>query len=298
MKLAEEQELHYFCRVLFDLDYGIPEGFLSYIQLSGLKEAYRKKVRQTHPDLAMGQSFLVQRRYAERFLIVQRAYEKLTDFIEQRDKKNGSFFKRRRSSFFGKKHEVREEIQGEVKARKQKPPKKREAQRHSKPKAEKIITPKRQKVDLQKPSPSFEIDKPWEPGKLYKGEIPARPLLFGLYLYYSGVITWKTIVDVLVWQRKHQKRLGELGFSMGWLSKEDIFTIVRDHEDVLLFGESAIKRGLLSDRQLLILLNQQKKAARKFGEYFLEKGILTAEALEQQLEEFHAHNLRYSKTLR
>lgn len=296
MKLAEEQELHYFCRILFDLDYGIPKGFLSYIQLSGLKEAYRKKVRETHPDLAMGQSFLVQRRYAERFLVVQRAYEKLTDFIEQRDRKNGSFFSRRPSSFFGKRERTREEIQEEARSYKPRAPKKRETPVRRKSKAGRIITPKEPKVDVQRSVSSSEIEKPWVPGKLYKGTIPARPLLFGLFLYYRGVITWKTIVDVLVWQRKHRKRLGELGFHMGWLTMDDIFTIVRDHEDALLFGESAIKRGLLSDRQLLILLNQQKKAARKFGEYFLDKRILTPEALEHQLDEFHTHNLMYTKT--
>jgi len=295
MKLAEEQELQYFCRVLFDLDYGIPKGFLNYIQLSGLKEAYRKKVRQTHPDLAMGQSFLVQRRYAERFLVVQRAYEKLTEFIEERDKKNGSFFSRRPSSFFGKRESTREEIQEEVRPKRPRAPRKKDTPTRKKSKTGRIVTSQESKVTIQRPSSSSEIEKPWVPGNLYKGTIPARPLLFGLFLYYSGVITWKTIVDVLVWQRKHRKRLGELGFHMGWLTKEDIFNIVRDHEDVLLFGESAIKRGLLSDRQLLILLNQQKKEARKFGEYFLEKRILTPEALEYQLEAFHTHNMKYAK---
>ncbi len=296
MKLVEEQELHYFCRILFDLDYGVPKGFLSYIQLSGLKVAYRKKVRETHPDLAVGQSFLVQRRYSERFLIVQRSYEKLTDFIEQRDRKNGSFFSKRPGSFFGTKEKNRDEIKDDPRSEALKAPGKRGTPSRSKFHPGKIVRPQKAKVDLQKPSSASAIEKPWEPGMLYQGTLPARPLLFGHYLYYSGVITWKTIVDVLVWQRKHRQRLGELGFRMGWLTKEDILNIIRDREDVGPFGESAIRRGLLSDRQLFILLNQQKKAARKFGEYFLDSRIFTVETLEQQLEEFRAHNLKHSKS--
>lgn len=286
MNKAEEQELFYFCRVLFGLEAEVSRDFLNYIQISGLKTAYRRKVRETHPDMAAGRSFLVQRRHADKFLMVQRAYEKLTQFLEERDGKNGASFSSR--------NEKTVWTPGSRQPAAQEERSKQKFSDRSRFEESRIIKPREAEGESRKTFASMANGENWVPGMLFQGTVPARTLLFGHYLYYSGVITWKTIVDALVWQRKQRKRLGEIGCRMGWLTKADIFDIVRDREDILPFGEAAIRRGLLTDRQLLILLNQQKRDARKFGEYFLDQNIMTPTILARQLQEFNDHNLKYS----
>jgi hypothetical protein len=125
--------------------------------------------------------------------------------------------------------------------------------------------------------------------------MPSRPLLFGHYLYYSGAITWRTIVAALIWQRKQRPRLGELGYRLGWLRPHDIQSIVCDRHDPLPFGESAIQRGLLTAMQVRVLLYRQQQSQRKFGEYFLEKRLMSGAGLERRLHEFHTHNGRFAR---
>lgn len=61
---------------------------------------------------------------------------------------------------------------------------------------------------------------------LYRGPLPRRPLLFGHFLYYSGLTNWRTIARILTWQRAERPRLGELGRRFGMCRQEDVDTIL------------------------------------------------------------------------
>jgi len=261
MTAVVQQELFQSCRVLFDLDREVCWDFLNYIQLSGLKSAYRKKVRETHPDLAVGQNLVVQRRRADRFMVVQQAYENLSGFLRDRDQSPPVKTRRHNGSA--------------------------KAPSPARPQPAKGAGPAARPAAPQAGSWNFEA--------LYQGPMPRRPLLFGHYLYYSGAITWRTIVSALIWQRKQRPRLGELGYRLGWLRPHDIQGIVCDRQDPLPFGESAIQRGLLTAMQVRILLYRQQQSQRKFGEYFLENRLMSGASLERRLHEFHAHNGRFAR---
>ncbi len=263
MTAVAQQKLFQSCRVLFDLDREVCWDFLNYIQLSGLKSAYRQKVRETHPDLAAGQNLVMQRRRTDRFMLVQQAYENLSGFLRDRDQ--APVANERRNNGYSK------------------------AVRPVRPR------PQADKGGARPANPPAPPAGPWNFETLYQGPMPRRPLLFGHYLYYSGAITWRTIVSALIWQRKQRPRLGELGYSLGWLRQHDIRGIVCDRRNLLPFGESAIQRGLLTEMQVRILLYRQQKSQRKFGEYFVENRLMSSAHLERRLHEFHAHNNRFAR---
>lgn len=269
MTVVAHQELFQSCRLLFDLDLEVGWDFLHYIQLSGLKSAYRKKVRETHPDLAAGQNVVVQRRRADRFMLVQQAYENLSVFLRDRD----------RSPSVGTCYNGRPAETSRPKAT-----------------ATGSVRPQSGKEAGPAPKPSATPVGACNFETLYQGPMPRRPLLFGHYLYYSGAISWRTMVAALIWQRQQRPRLGELGYRLGWLRLQDIQGIVCDRHDPLPFGESAIQRGLLTEMQVRILLYRQQQSHRKFGEYFLDNRLMCGASLERRLDAFHAHNGRFART--
>ena len=75
------------CRTLFELEPSVCRGFLYYtLQPSGAKSAYRKKAKETHPDLFHDKDREVQRQQASLFREVLDAYETLNRFFKEREK--------------------------------------------------------------------------------------------------------------------------------------------------------------------------------------------------------------------
>jgi len=78
----QKEKLLQACEVLFGSHLAISASFLEYIQLSGVKSAYRNRVKETHPDVIA--------RNIERlptdidFLLVRDSYEQLCHFLDQR----------------------------------------------------------------------------------------------------------------------------------------------------------------------------------------------------------------------
>jgi len=83
---AAEDELFKACTILFGNDVLVSNEFLYYIQPSGIKSAYRRRARETHPDTVLT-------RHSEqdggagtdRFIETNWAYNQLMDFIKRRD---------------------------------------------------------------------------------------------------------------------------------------------------------------------------------------------------------------------
>jgi curved DNA-binding protein CbpA len=73
------------CRILFGPEVSVTQGFLSYIQLSGIKSAYRRVAKLTHPDRARTAEKIKRKRTAGRFIEAKRAYELLASFVRNRD---------------------------------------------------------------------------------------------------------------------------------------------------------------------------------------------------------------------
>lgn len=82
MDRAYEEKLFHSCRTLFGPQAEIGWDFLYYIQLSGIKSAFRERALHTHPDRVHihGDTSGGQ----EMFIAAREAYEHLTDFIRRR----------------------------------------------------------------------------------------------------------------------------------------------------------------------------------------------------------------------
>jgi hypothetical protein len=81
---AHEQRLFDSCRVIFGSEVDIGWDFLFYIQLSGLKSAFRRRALLTHPDRFVHQRKGASPAGAESFIITKDAYDHLLDFIRKR----------------------------------------------------------------------------------------------------------------------------------------------------------------------------------------------------------------------
>ncbi len=227
---AQEEELFRACRVLFGDGLNLSREFLDYIQWSGVKSAYRRRVHEFHPDKSGGNS--------DDFIALQRAYEELGEFLAARKKGERAG----KTSAAGKDNGNRR--------------------------------PGRRNGGGGRDNP----------------RLPRRPLLLGHYLYYSGLIDWRTIVRALVWQRQNRPRLGEIAREAGMLSAEQVRTILSRRRTLEPFGAAAVKLGLLDRGQVDELLRRQRLMQRRFGEYFVEKGIFSREEMLRLVIGLERHN--------
>lgn len=274
--VAAEKELFRSCEIIFGPELTISREFLDYLQLSGIKSAYRKRAMETHPDRAALENARVQRQRHDLFHSVQEAYENLTAFLDAKEK--GYCL----------------------------PPPARQAPAKAQP--PRPAPPKPQRPQQAKPTPgkthaqtkggfrntSSQPFVFWDTESLYQGSLPNRRLLLGHFLYYSGLINWRTIIQALIWQRTERPRLGEIGQRLGLLNEEDVVHILRNRPILQPFGQTAMDLGLLSQPQLQMLVAHQKRLQKKFGEFFLEKQILEPSELRTLLQQYQEHNARVS----
>lgn len=251
------------CRLLFGDEVVIGKGFLDYLQPAGLKSAYRQRARETHPDSRHSTPVLAD---IEAFFAVQQAYQVLTSYLQQRENRSLAqapnldtpaqpFKTRGKTEFFFSLDTIAPII---------------------------LESPHRTQ------GANASIDR------LYQGPLPERPLLFGHFLYYCGLTTWRTITAILVQQQRGRPRCGELGTRFGLLQPADIHHILKKKAANTPFGETAMALGLLDERQLRALLRHQRQQQKKFGTILVEKDLLSLRELTFLLMEFRRHNRFHS----
>ena len=74
------------CKELFGPDIETCPDFLSYLQASGIKSAFRRMAKETHPDHFANKPHHLQDKQAAHFCRVKSAYETLSVFVSQREK--------------------------------------------------------------------------------------------------------------------------------------------------------------------------------------------------------------------
>ena len=42
----------------------------------------------------------------------------------------------------------------------------------------------------------------WFSDHFYRGRLPKRELLIGQFLYYSGIVSWRTLIGAIIWQKR------------------------------------------------------------------------------------------------
>lgn len=149
------------------------------------------------------------------------------------------------------------------------------------------------------PAPPSPARPPRPPvDHVHRGTLPRRRLLFAEYLYYSGRVSWRNLVEAVAWQRRQRPPIGRLAVACGQLSEAQVREVLaarRRGRDPAPFGEWARDLGLLTRGQLLALLGRQRRQQRRIGEFFIEAGLLDAgeiPALELRLA---GHNARFRR---
>lgn len=139
------------------------------------------------------------------------------------------------------------------------------------------------------------IDAGLSPAVLYAGEVPCRRLLLGQYLYYSRAISRSTLGAALVWQKMGRPLIGQIAVKWKWLAREDIQEILSTRMQREKFCDAAERLGYLAPSQTLILLGRQRVIQPRLGQYFIEKGILDADALARAVRELRRRNRKYDR---
>ena len=243
MKTVHEKRLFKACHLLFGRQIDVSRDFLSYIQPSGIKSAYRKMALQTHPDRFTSEE--EDTPDSGMFIETNQAYELLTDFVNARDS-----------------GEVRMETVSTPRQTAEPKSRRRRRRKNRKPKKE----------------------------TFYTGKIPNRGLLFGQYLFYSGKVSWESLIRAIVWQRSQRPRMGEIAMSWKMLSDWQFRLILLKRRPGELMGEVAVRICLLKQAQVNALLYHQRRLQKPFGEYFLINNILSRSELQAILTEFIRHN--------
>ena len=282
--VVAEKELFRSCEIIFGPELTISREFLDYLQLSGIKSAYRKRAMETHPDRAALENNRVQRQRHDLFHSVQEAYENLLTFLDAKEKGYCLPPPARRA-------QPRTQPPRPAPA---KPPRPQQAKPSHAKSGPRQHTRAKAQTTADFRSTATQPSMFWDTESLYQGPVPNRRLLLGHFLYYSGLINWRTIIQALIWQRTERPRLGEIGQRFGLLNEADVVHILRNRPILQPFGQTAMDLGLLSQPQLQMLVAHQKRLQKKFGEFFLEKKILDPNELRSLLQQYQEHNANIS----
>jgi hypothetical protein len=242
--------LFHACQVLFGPDIDVSSDFLRYLQMTGLKAVYRKKALDTHPDRALTLA-TEPLVLAERFREVHAAYRELYDYLA-----SPSPLK------FG--------LGGPLR----------------KPAQDPSPQARSWKRDRTRGTDAFrEGDR-----RFSRATLPQRSLLFGQYIYYSGLISYRELIDALVWQKVQRPLLGRIGIRWKWLQEEDVRAILHRRRGGERFGEAALRGGYLTPERLKTMLGWQGLLQPRIGRFFVEKGILEKALVEELAEKSRLHN--------
>ncbi len=84
MHIISETALFAACRTLFGKEVNLSHDFLSYLQPSGAKSAFRSQAKAHHPDYYADSAPQVREQQTKRFREIRQAYDLLTDFLANR----------------------------------------------------------------------------------------------------------------------------------------------------------------------------------------------------------------------
>ena len=130
--------------------------------------------------------------------------------------------------------------------------------------------------------------------RFYKGWLPKRRLLIGQFLYYSGYISWRNLIDAITWQKRQRPSIGQIALNWGILSSYDIKRILTErnieqrHKEK--FCQYAWNKGYITSFEHMALLGKQRLLQRPIGEYFMEHGILCDREVDRMVTKQRIHN--------
>jgi len=256
-------ELFQACETIFGPEVKLSNDFLEYLQPVGIKTAFRKRAFETHPDRAKTLGTFAVDLNAE-FINVRQAYEKLLWFVENRSEVAFNDFLY--NTF-------------------------RTQQTYSDQYSKSSSRQNTQQKDGQKKTQHSKKHSHHH-DHFYSGAIPNGNLMLGQFLYYSGLISWRTLIEAICWQRRQRPLIGQIAVSWGLISYRDVLKILTIRVFDEKFGECAFRTGYISGFEQLALVGKQKRLQRPFGEYFIKSGLLSSTDLIDLIRKQQIHNMK------
>lgn len=129
--------------------------------------------------------------------------------------------------------------------------------------------------------------------------LPKRVLRLAEFLFHSGRISWKDCCDAVRWQRDQRPSVGRIAVELGWLTHHEVARILRERVQDKAFGKPfcqyAREKGYLSARQVAAVLGRQRGLQRRIGDYFVDRGLLTRDQVEDGVRRLRQHNALYRR---
>jgi hypothetical protein len=129
----------------------------------------------------------------------------------------------------------------------------------------------------------------------YHGSLPRRRLRLAEFLYYSGRVSWQSLISAIVWQRAARPKFGELAKELRAITREDLLKVLgskRRHEQT---GETARRLRLLTAEEVARILRLQRARHKAIGRYFVEKELMPRVEFARILRELFRHNALYGR---
>jgi len=251
--MVSETALLSACRTLFGTRPDISNDFLCSLHPDDVRSAYRRRAKETHPDLCSQKDPFFQKRQSDLFRSVLESYAIVQQFFKQRD------------------------------ARRYRP---------SEVRSHQASQQKERTYTQTTTGHSSEATS-----RYHYGTVPSFHLEIGRYLYYRGIIPYSSLIKALSWQRRQRPIIGSIAMRWGWLDQHTIRHILnyRVNGRIPMFGERGILLGLFTPYQVRIMLAFQRSKQKKFGQYFVENGMISQQELEQLVLEMKEHNARVTR---
>jgi hypothetical protein len=256
------------CETIFGPQVTVSDDFLEYLHPVGLKTAYRKRALETHPDRAKVLGIFTRDLNAE-FIDIRQAYEKLLLFVETKNNRNEKtpLFRDFRTQQSYTYHYSGKPSYKNTRSYRAGQKKSSCEQKHAN---------KKHKTHSD---------------HFYTGSIPKVNLMFGQFLYYSSLISWRNLIEAICWQRRLRPQIGQIAVSWGLISSQDLVQILNARKFNEKFGECALRIGYISSFEHFALVGKQRQLQRPFGEYFVESGILSSREIIITANKHQLHNL-------
>ncbi len=262
-------------RLLFSHENNINIDSIKSLNIKIIKSAYRMKALETHPDraklLGINENVLT-----IKFNEISKAYKDLYEFICcHRGSATGSMKSRHQQKYTASPDKDKD----------------RTGQKYtySGKKQKDFYSGEKTQDSRERKGP----EKTGEPkGKNTRWIIKNHKLLFGQYLFFSGLITFSTLLDAIFWQRKQRDLFGKIASNWGILNSDDILTILRGRKPLEKFGDCALRLGFINQLQHRAILFKQSKMQKQLGEYFVKNGIISRRDLQSILLEYKKYQMK------
>ena len=269
------------------------QAFLGRLEAGEVKRAFRRLALRTHPDLAGGGGS--GRADPRRFIEVLQAYERLAAFVDERTSRPASRAAPRPQRPAPPSpppspppggHPGRGPTGGAAQGAR--------GAAAGKPGAQKPGTqkPEGSKPGAQKPGTQKPEARP-AAGLFYRGPLPQRPLRLAEYLYYKGLISWQSLIEAIVWQRKGRPKFGELAQESRTISRDELLHVLRSRQHAEQMGDAAVRLRLLTTEEVAAILRRQRARQKRIGGFFVESERMSREDLSRNVLQLLRHNARY-----